>query len=79
MELDAIIRESGNGFPDVGDYVPGGITETTSLFRVLALRGPIHAGGHGGAPDWIRATVVEVDWEDCDAEDRFDASVEVSE
>jgi hypothetical protein len=55
---NAIIKERGNGFPDVGDYVAGAEGE---VYSVTEFRGPIQTSGGG---NWIRAVVELADWSD---------------
>lgn len=59
--MTAIIREQGNGLPDVGDYVAGNDGE---VYRVLSIHGPIQTGRSPGAGDWVRAAVELADWDD---------------
>ena len=65
----ATIEERGNGFPDVGDYVPG---DDGGLYRVVSTDGRIQTGPAGTA-NWIRASVESVEWDDCDEGDEFPA------
>lgn len=65
----ATIEERGNGFPDVGDYVPG---DDGELYRVVSTDGRIQTGP-AGASNWIRASVEAVEWDDCDEEAEFPA------
>lgn len=59
--IHATIHEAGNGFPDVGDYVPGTDGE---LYRVVKTSGHIHTSAPGAA-NYIYADVVLADWGDC--------------
>lgn len=59
--ITAIIREHGNGLPDVGDFVAGNDGE---VYRVLSIDGPIQTGRSPGAGHWVRATVALADWDD---------------
>jgi hypothetical protein len=61
MATEATIEERGNGFPDVGDYVPG---DDGQLYRIDALDGRIQTGRAPGAANWVRATVTLADWDD---------------
>ena len=67
--LEATIEERGNGFPDVGDYVPG---DDGELYRVVSTDGRIQTGP-AGAANWIRASVEAVEWDDCDEDAEFPA------
>jgi hypothetical protein len=70
------IEERGNGFPDVGAYVPG---DDGELYRVTALIGRIQTGGSGtGRSNWIHAKAVLANWSDCSEEDEFPAQLVVS-
>ena len=73
MTRDACIIECGNGFPSVGDYVPG----ACCLYLVTALHGPIQTGRNPGEGNWILATVAEADWCDCAEKNEFPARVEI--
>jgi len=68
---EATIEERGNGFPDVGDYVPG---DDGQLYRVVTLTRRIETGTSSGAANWMGATVEEADWDDCAEEDLFPAA-----
>ncbi len=70
----ATIDEMGNGFPEVGDYVPG---SDGNLYRVKTL-GRIQTGRSPGASNWMPATVTRVDWDECEEGDEFPAKVQVS-
>lgn len=60
----AIIKEHGNGFPDVGDYVAG---DDGEVYRVVSIDlGAIQTGRSPGASSWVRATVELADWDDVD-------------
>jgi len=65
------IQERGNGFPDAGSYVPG---DDGSLYRVVSIEGRIHTANNGAA-NWIRSSVEQVEWDDCDEADEFPAMV----
>lgn len=71
--MDARIIEDGNGFPDVGDYVPG---DDGQLYRVVSTGSNIHTTGERA--NWITAQVEEADWDDCSASMQFQASVKTS-
>ena len=75
MATQATIEERGNGFPSVGDYVPG----DDGLYRVVSIDSRIETGRAPGCSSWIRATVEEADWEDCDEGEEFPASVLVGD
>lgn len=60
--ITAIIREHGNGLPDVGDYVVAPVDG--EVYRVLSIHGPIQTGRSPGAGNWVRATVALADWAD---------------
>lgn len=67
------IEERGNGFPDVGRYIPGdGV-----LYRVESTDGLIHTSQHPGRGNYIYAEVSEADWDDCDDNDVFCGGVDV--
>jgi hypothetical protein len=68
-KIEAIVSERGNGFPDVGAYVPG---DDGGLYRVLSFSGPIHTGP-SGASNYIHATVELADWDDCEDGEEFPA------
>ena len=71
MASEATIQERGNGFPGVGDYVPG---DDGGLYVVVTLDGPIHTGATGGGEgNYIHATVEPADWADCDEDAEFPA------
>lgn len=54
---------SGNGLPDVGDYVRG---DDGELYRVTSFTGSVETSTRAsGGGDWVRATVEPADWEDC--------------
>lgn len=74
MSLEATISERGNGFPDVGSYVPG---DDGNLYRVVAT-GCIFTGNSPGVSNYMCAQVDEADWSDVDSDDEvFPASVSV--
>lgn len=66
----AIVREEGNGFPNVGDYVPG----EGNLWQIKSLGADIRTGAPGQA-NWIDAVVVPADWDDCPEGAEFPADV----
>jgi len=63
--IPATITERGNGWPEVGDYVPG---DDGYLYRVASLEGQIQTG-QSGCGNWIRATVKMAEWGDVDSDD----------
>lgn len=65
----ATIYERGNGFPDVGDYVPG---SDGNLYKVVKL-GRIETGRSPGASNWMLAKVELAEWSDCEDEEEFPA------
>lgn len=60
-EYNGRVIEMGNGFPDVGDYVPDG---EGGLVKVLAL-GRIETGRRPGEANWCLAKLERADWDDC--------------
>lgn len=73
--LDATITERGNGFPDVGDHVPG---DDGGLYRVVSFVGPIHTDAPG-AGNYVHATVEPADWGDCGEDEEFAALATVDQ
>jgi hypothetical protein len=74
----ATITERGNGFPDVGDLVPG---DDGELYRVCSFEGPIHTD-RPGAGNYRYATVELADWSDTESDDDVQpcsATIETSE
>ncbi len=72
---NATIQERGNGFPDVGDYVPG---DDGNLHRVARMS-RIHTGNSmRGDSNYVYAVVECADWSDCDEGDEFPALVVMS-
>jgi hypothetical protein len=63
--MRAIIKELGNGFPEVGNYVPGSDGE---LYQIMSM-GRIQTGRAPGCSNWVDATVELADWDDCDEEE----------
>lgn len=72
--LRAVIREAGNGFPADGDYV----ARDSELYRVVSCESTIHTDDRAGAANYIYAVLEPADWDDCDDDDVFPATVEVS-
>jgi hypothetical protein len=68
LAVQAVIEERGNGFPGVGDYVPG---DDGNLHRVVSVDGPIQTGRGVGRGNWILAQVELADWDDCDEGEEF--------
>lgn len=62
----ATIEERGNGFPDVGDYVPG---DDGNLYKVVTMHSQIITGNGSGTGSYIHATVELADWSDCEEGD----------
>lgn len=58
--MNAIITETGNGFPQVGDYVTA---DSSYLYRVVAVGSNIttHGPGKGNS---IEAQVQDADWDE---------------
>lgn len=73
----AVITERGNGFPEVGDYVPG---DDGEIYEVVELTDRIQTGSRPGEGNWVRARVRLADWSDCEdgAEHSALCSVEVT-
>ena len=69
MRTKAIIHETGNGLPGVGDHVPG---DDGNLYEIVATDGRISTGSPG-VGNSIDAEVTLSDWEDCDEDDVFPA------
>jgi hypothetical protein len=69
--MECVIRERGNGLPDVGAYVPG---HDGQLYRVVEI-GRIETGRSPGAGNWMRAMVELADWDDCDESEESTAYV----
>lgn len=67
--IEAKIRECGNGFPDVGDLIPGTDDE---LYRLVSWVGSIQTGAPG-AGNWCLGMVEWVGWDDCGDEEPSDA------
>lgn len=65
------IEERGNGFPVVGDYVPG---DDGELYRVVELDHSIQTGNGSGSANWVRAEVELADYDDVDEDDIEDCS-----
>lgn len=75
--MTATIEERGNGFPGVGDCVPGSDGE---LYRITATNGRIHTGNPGsGSPNYIYAEVELADWDDCEEDEIHTASAAVQD
>lgn len=65
-QVAATIVEAGNGFPDVGDYVPG---DDGELYRVVTRGRNITTHGPG-AGDQCHGYVLELaDWSDAESDD----------
>lgn len=73
---NAIIYEAGNGFPRKGDHV----VCNGDLSRVTDDGAVVHTDTSGrGRANHIFAEIVPADWDDCDEEDVFPATVELWE
>lgn len=76
IKMDATISEHGNGFPSVGDYVPGNDGE---LYLVEEVTSRIHTAAAPGLSSWISARVSIASWDDCEEGDVFQASCSLKE
>lgn len=70
MTTPATITEHGNGFPEVGDYVPG---DDGELYRIVAFQSRISTQS-AGQGNTIQAELELADWDDCDEDDVHSAS-----
>lgn len=70
--VEAVIEERGNDLPTAGDYVPG----EGELWRVVSV-GQIQTGAAPGLGNWVRATVALAEWDDCEEDDVYPASLVV--
>ena len=68
-QLSAQIEERGNGFPSVGEFVPG---DDGELYEIVELNTRIHTHGPG-AGNTLFAEVVLADWDDVEEDDVFPA------
>lgn len=64
---EATIYERGNGFPDVGDYVPG---DDGELYRIVSMDTNIRTGAPG-VGNHLDVRVVRVDWDAIPEGDEF--------
>lgn len=76
MKNVATIYERGNGFPDVGDYVPG---DDGNLYLVTAMGPRILTGGPGVSNHIPYCEVDLADWSDCEEGDEFSAQAVLCE
>ena len=68
--MKVTIEERGNGFPEIGAYVPG---DDGDLYLVDCVESNIHTGSRAGLPNYVHASVIIASWEDCTEEEEFTA------
>lgn len=71
--IECIIKEQGNGMPDVGDYIAG---SGGSLYRIVSM-GRLEAGAYPGTPYWCHGTVERVEWDACTEDEQHTAFAEL--
>lgn len=73
--MKVTIEERGNGFPKLGAYVPG---DDGNLYFVDYVESNIHTSSRPGLSNYVYASVIIADWEDCTAEEQFPAMCVIS-